>query len=911
MKFPNSSEKNFPGVDLRGQNLTGKDFSKSDIRGANFTNAILENANFQGSTAGVQPKKVVLLLAVLLVLFGVAGGASGFGSITLTGMFVPEYIDRFDLIPGVVSLFAVILFFAITIRRGFGEDLAIATGILIGVIAAILFGYVGLRSGFSGIAIASRTGWDLLATGTWTFAGFTLGTIILVTARLLCGSTNSIFWLAWTIGAILSTNASLSLRNEPEPVNWYVGWLSNSIVLVFLGIVCSYISWQTTANNKNFLNIYRLAVNISAIGGTSFRGANLTGANFEEAILKSTDFSNADLTHTNFYLSQKLDQSRLKSTILINPIVRKLLVDKYGVDRSYQGCNLQGANLDGAKLSKADLTEADISHATLVRADLEDANLTKTQALNTNFQQAKLTGSCLEAWNIDSTTQLEGVICDCVYLLNDRQERRPSSGQFAPGEFTKLFQVAINTVDLIFRNGLDLQALSAALARVKLENESIPLAIKSIENKGDGVVIVRLDVPESANKAKIHAEVTQNYEFALQQLEAKYQAKLNSKDEQITLLKDIIQTIAPLPKKSTQGKLVILKLGEGDLSTGFPVTLQIGAEGDRPNFESHGKLPPALELASAYDRWQAAYRQSLHGSWRIKFPETQVTNISHRELCQECDKFAENLKDRVNSWLNSALFRPVKEQLLAKLAPSELIRIILQTEDSQLRRIPWQLWDFFASYPHAEIALSSTTYEKKAKSKFSKSHVRILAILGDSTGIDTQKDRNFLENLPNAEVKFLVEPQRQELNDELWVQPWDILFFAGHSFTQFDRQIGHLGINQTDRLTIAELRNALTKAIERGLQLAIFNSCDGLGLATNLADLHIPQTIVMREPVPDKVAQEFLKNFLAEFSSGKTLYESVRQARLKLQGLEDEFSCASWLPVICQNPAEIPCKWNL
>lgn len=44
--------------------------------------------------------------------------------------------------------------------------------------------------------------------------------------------------------------------------------------------------------------------------------------------------------------------------------------------------------------------------------------------------------------------------------------------------------------------------------------------------------------------------------------------------------------------------------------------------------------------------------------------------------------------------------------------------------------------------------------------------------------------------------------------------------------------------------------------------IAIFNSCDGLGLAQELADLHIPQMIVIKEPVPDKLAQEFLKYFL-------------------------------------------------
>ena len=94
------------------------------------------------------------------------------------------------------------------------------------------------------------------------------------------------------------------------------------------------------------------------------------------------------------------------------------------------------------------------------------------------------------------------------------------------------------------------------------------------------------------------------------------------------------------------------------------------------------------------------------------------------------------------------------------------------------------------------------------------------------------------------------------------------------------------------------------------MQLAIFNSCDGLGLARQLGNLYVPQIVVMKEPVPDQVAQAFLKYFLSAFSEGKSLYASVRQARERLEGLEDEFPYATWLPVIFQNTAEVGMSWN-
>jgi WD40 repeat protein len=66
----------------------------------------------------------------------------------------------------------------------------------------------------------------------------------------------------------------------------------------------------------------------------------------------------------------------------------------------------------------------------------------------------------------------------------------------------------------------------------------------------------------------------------------------------------------------------------------------------------------------------------------------------------------------------------------------------------------------------------------------------------------------------------------------------------------------------------------------------------------------------MREPVPDRVAQEFLKHFLEAFASGTSLSRAVRSARERLQGLEKEFHCATWLPVIYPNPAVVPPTWQ-
>ncbi|MEL7143968.1 MAG: CHAT domain-containing protein, partial [Cyanobacteria bacterium J06573_11] len=106
------------------------------------------------------------------------------------------------------------------------------------------------------------------------------------------------------------------------------------------------------------------------------------------------------------------------------------------------------------------------------------------------------------------------------------------------------------------------------------------------------------------------------------------------------------------------------------------------------------------------------------------------------------------------------------------------------------------------------------------------------------------------------------------------------------------------------------IRFALKKACQRGLQLAIFNSCDGIGLAQHLSDLALPQMIVMREPVCDAIAQTFLKNLLTAFTSGQPLPQAVRAAQEQLQGLEDRFLCATWLPILCQPATTAPLTWQ-
>jgi WD40 repeat protein len=379
-------------------------------------------------------------------------------------------------------------------------------------------------------------------------------------------------------------------------------------------------------------------------------------------------------------------------------------------------------------------------------------------------------------------------------------------------------------------------------------------------------------------------------------------------------------------------KSVLINLGSGDLHDGFPrVTAQLWdiAAAQSGRMEQSlpeqyvGSLPAAPQLVRLHRNWQTVYQGLCH-RFQLLLPldhaaiddsleieEGGITNVSQFSFEELCQQFQVG----INDWLRAETFLNIDRQVRSQLDPAEEIRVIIETNDELLRRLPWQQWEFFRDYPRAEMALARPEYKRRepmVELRQPRTRVRVLAILGDTQDIDLEAESRFLHSLPDAEVELLVNPSRPEFTMKLWDGAgWDILFFAGHSRSEGETGRIYLNDEAVDNsLTIEQLEEALKTAVENGLQLAIFNSCDGLGLAIALEKLHTPVAIVMREPVPNRVAQAFFKHFMAAFAIDRlSLYLSVQQARRKLQGLETEFPGASWLPAICQNPAIEPPTW--
>ena len=141
-----------------------------------------------------------------------------------------------------------------------------------------------------------------------------------------------------------------------------------------------------------------------------------------------------------------------------------------------------------------------------------------------------MTGACIQDWNINSETNLENVICDYVYLRQDQQERRPHdlNRNFEPGEFTKLFQKALETVDLVFLDGIDWKAFLLSLKELQNEYGQENVDVQGIEKRPGGTFVVRIDVPPEVNKAEIESKAKHSYETQLKIIEVEHRAELRS-----------------------------------------------------------------------------------------------------------------------------------------------------------------------------------------------------------------------------------------------------------------------------------------------------------------------------------------------------------------------------------------------
>jgi hypothetical protein len=292
---------------------------------------------------------------------------------------------------------------------------------------------------------------------------------------------------------------------------------------------------------------------------------------------------------------------------------------------------------------------------------------------------------------------------------------------------------------------------------------------------------------------------------------------------------------------------------DGDLNHVVTLTLEIQAEGQTTPTRIAGSLPPNPVLAGCDEQWRSLHRQSSPTPAQLAQRQTLTADLIRQ----------------FNQWLRSASDRTLGDMLRACLNPNDEILVVVQARDERVQGLPWQQWDGLADYPNAAIAFQhpnpqAERRELKQRDRTSLQPLRILMVLGpDSPHEDSDR------TLPATEFCTLVAPSRAQLHQHLWnAQGWDLLYLSG----------AHLNPDHTAQM----LDHGLKKAVKQGLVVVMVNMTDGLAFVPTLAAWGVLYAIVMREPVPDGVAQTLLHQVLRNLQRGQSLPFAVRTAQAQL-----------------------------
>jgi len=308
------------------------------------------------------------------------------------------------------------------------------------------------------------------------------------------------------------------------------------------------------------------------------------------------------------------------------------------------------------------------------------------------------------------------------------------------------------------------------------------------------------------------------------------------------------------------------------------------------------QIPFSGLLWNLYEDWQRLYLSFYNTQLRGRALGGGTGYAPPLDLQSRLGEAEARLLSEFHRWLRHPDLYDISRQLtqLANAAtpagePSETLSISCAPLD--LARLPWETWEVGQSLSTGLSISRTTTNLRHVPATRRGDRLRILVIIGDDTGLNFQREKTALQALfPTGTLQFVGWQQGKSI-DALETEikraianerGWDMLFFAGHS-NETQSTGGELGIAPNTFMSIQDIAPQLAIARQNGLQFALFNSCKGLSLAESLIDMGFSQVAVMREPVHNQVAEEFLVQFLKHLAEYHDVQECLQFACNYLQ----------------------------
>jgi hypothetical protein len=319
--------------------------------------------------------------------------------------------------------------------------------------------------------------------------------------------------------------------------------------------------------------------------------------------------------------------------------------------------------------------------------------------------------------------------------------------------------------------------------------------------------------------------------------------------------------------------------------------------------ELFAQLDYPASLTTKYQAWQSAYVDGYKNLQRGRVVKNIGINLPPEYWHSRLVKAESELLYEFHQWLRNAALFEIRTKIAGATKEHNQVDVFLTCDSLELTRLPWETWEIGAeSVVPGTIRIARTPSSiRHEPPQPRRGRARILVIVGYDEQLDFKKDRQAVERILNgaAEVKFIglqpgQEPAKlktqicEAIADE---RGWDMLFFIGHS-NEAHLMGGELGIAPGVFLSIKEIEQPLTEAKKRGLQFAVFNSCSGLDIAKSLISIGLSQVAVMREPIHNQVAQEFLVRFLQVLAEYRDVHDALLEACQYLK-LEKHFTYPS------------------
>jgi WD40 repeat protein len=371
--------------------------------------------------------------------------------------------------------------------------------------------------------------------------------------------------------------------------------------------------------------------------------------------------------------------------------------------------------------------------------------------------------------------------------------------------------------------------------------------------------------------------------------------------------RDDISSAASRTNSSDWGKEAIFTVAEIEAGTVLQVEMSVLAANHQLLTHVTVTFPDLDRMMSQYQEWQSRYRRLDPQNHRL-MSNKAVSLVPER--INDCLDAGAMLQANLHQWYSSPGFQTIRERLATTIDPEIEIATIVRSRSKSLLKLPWNsIWQpILERYPQSEVSVSLIPTISETAPTAEQMEVSVLSILTSAQGIKLDRSKEYLEALPYTKAEFIVAPGHGDFVSALGKKPWSVLFFSSYISGYLPNN--RIYINHHDTIGITEFKYRIQAAVQQGLKLLILNCGEGLDLAGELADLQIPNLIVLREAVQDQVAQEFVKLFLKAFSGGKSIQLAVRDARERLQAIEKVVPAASCLPMLCQQISSPASSWN-